>query len=564
MLPVRFILINSNTFQAVFKLEVKAIASELRLEYSLHQFKGVLTDSIIQSFNTNTSNMSFFKSLPVERVFSQEISLQECEQMYVYLQSAKEYIQQTGTIPQLQLGQLNVYLDTQQIFAFENFLLQFGQTYEIIKLNLQVLTNRNETNVQQESAQQIIPQHQPEIEQVEANIEIEQTEEEEVIEGTDDIVLLNDTLKLSPTPMCTYYISKFVSNIFNAGKYEKLEMLATEDGAVIISISPLFNIQMLFTAQYQQATLNIIESFNYSNDEYISKLKSLVSELVFIINNYYGKSELKKLFIVLKIIEYLIYIYSIKFSPQNFLSKLEVGKQTEDFEKSMLEVVNYSVGYILQNYYDLNKINYNRIIIKHLPAVILDDEELALENLKTILTRELYLIDIDKDHFVNRVFEEVSKKSVKGKNSPKLVLNSPHKIDLTNFINQDDSSTSWLSYRLIEPEQKQFENNKIITEEYLHVLQLINAPSVSVGSLVKTINPIIARYADTIINVIFKELSNLDATTIISTLTLLNTYIRPYLSEDSTVTTELFILYRIILPYIYDTYGTTIFMDYFH
>ncbi len=562
MLPVRFILINTNTFKAVMKLEVKAIGSELRLEYSIHQFQGILTDSVIQSFNTNTSNMSFFKSLPVERVFSQEISLHECEQIYMYLQNAKQYIQQTGTIPQLQLGQLNIYLNTQQIFALENFLLQFGQTYEIIKLNLQVLTNRHDNNIQPESHQQIIPQHQPIMEPVEASVEIEQSEE--IVDSSDDIILLNDTLKLSPTPMCTYYISKFISNIFNAGKYEKLEMKATEDGSVIISMSPLFNVQMLFTSQYQQATLNIIESFNYSNDEYISKLKSLVSELVYIINNYYGKEELKKLFIVLKIIEYLVYIYSIKFSPQTFLSKLEVGKQTEDFEKSMLEVVNYSLTYILQNYYDLNKINYNRIIIQHLPAVILDDEELTLENLKTILTRELYLIDIDKDHFVNRVFEEVTKKPDKGKNSPKLILNKPFKLDLTNFINDNSSSSAWLSYRLIKPEQKQFENNKIITEEYLHVLQLINAPSVSIGSLVKNINPIIARYADTITNVIFKELSSLDSTTTISTLNILNTYIRPYLNEDSTVTTELFILYRIILPYIYDTYGTTIFMDYFH
>ena len=564
MLPVRFILINQANFKAIFKLEVIASGSELRLDYSLYQFKGVLTDSIIQSFITNTSNLTFFKSLPIEKIYSNNISLQECEQIYVYLQNTQNYIIEQGTIPQVQLPGLNLFLDQQQIFALQNFLLQFGQSYEIIKMNLQVLTVRHDDNNQ--SDQSIIPNQQniPIESTNDTTIEIENTEEE-TVEGSDDIALLNDTLKLSPTPMCTYYISKLVANIFNAGKYEKINLAMTPEGVINISISPLFNSQQLFTTQYQQAMINIISSFNYSNDEYISKLKSLVSQLVFIINNYYNKPELKKLFIVLKIIEYLIYIYSIKLSPQSFLSKIEINKSnSEELENTTLQVVNYSIEYITQNYYNMNKLNYNRINILHLPSIILDDEDLVMENLKTILTRELYLIDIDKDHFVNRVYEEINKKNPNNKKSPKLILNNPNKLDITNFINSDKSSTSWLSYREIKPEQKQYESHRIITDEYLQVLELINAPSISMSTLVKKLNPIIARYANTITNIIFKEVSSIDVSTTVSTLNLLNTYIRPYLNTDSTVDTELFILYKVVIPYLYDTFGITIFIDYFH
>lgn len=576
MLPVRFILINSNNLKAVFKLEVKAVVSELRLEYSLHQFKGALTDSIVETFNTNTSNLVFFKSLPIEMLYSQEISLHDSEQLYFYLQQAQEYIQSTGTIPQLQLGTLNLYLDQQQIYSFQNFVLQFNQTYEVIKLNLQILTNRNDQNNQRTVSSDVIPQNTP-IESTEprdntADIKLETPEIQEGEIEDVTVSLLNDALKLSPTPLCTYYISKFISNIFNAAKYEKVEITANENGIVNISFSPLISHQMIFVQQYQQTILNIIDSFNYSNDEYISKLKMLVNELVFIINTYYGKPEIKKLFIVLKIIEFLIYIYSIKMSPQVFLSKLEVNvnsvdfKDKSNFNTSLLKNVNYTIAYILSNYYDLSKINYNRIVIAHFPEIILDEEELALDKLKTVLTKELYLLDIDKDNFINRVFSQVNKEVNNGvKSTSKLILQSSKTIDLTKFIDESEESTSmWLSYKLITPKQKQFETNKIITEEYLQILQIINAPSIASSSIINKVNPIIARYADTIANIIFKELSNIDSSVSISTLNLLNTYIRPYLNEDSTVNTELFILYRIVLPHIYDTFGITTFIDYFH
>ena len=74
----------------------------------------------------------------------------------------------------------------------------------------------------------------------------------------------------------------------------------------------------------------------------------------------------------------------------------------------------------------------------------------------------------------------------------------------------------------------------------------------------------IARYADTIINHIFQELSNVDGSSVTSTLHLLNTYVRPYLSQDSTADTEMYILFRIVIPYLYDTQGITQYINYLH
>jgi len=205
-------------------------------------------------------------------------------------------------------------------------------------------------------------------------------------------------------------------------------------------------------------------------------------------------------------------------------------------------------------------------VLQHQQDVTLDEEDLKLEDLKNVLTKELYLLDVDRDHFIGRVLSKIDKsKATDDKEKLKLTLSTPNKIDIENFIDKTTQS-SLLYYRTIKPDQKQFEKNKILTVEYLQCLQLMNTPNMVVPAttLIKDLSPIVAKYADTIINIIFKELSNNDPSTTMSTLTLLNTFVRPYLSPDSTTTTELFILYKIVIPYLYDNFGIKQFIDYFH
>ncbi len=42
------------------------------------------------------------------------------------------------------------------------------------------------------------------------------------------------------------------------------------------------------------------------------------------------------------------------------------------------------------------------------------------------------------------------------------------------------------------------------------------------------------------------------------------THIRPYLHADASIKTEMYILYRVVIPHLYDIYKVNMYTDYFH
>jgi len=552
MFPVKFILILQQNFKAVLRLDIFPIADNLRLKFSIHQFNGVVTDSIAQSFASNSSNEQFFNVLPIEKIFEDSISQVEAEQLYMNLKSFLDNNPGQNKLYQVQLSTAKLYLEPIQIFSLSNYIFQFVSGYEMMKLNIAVKQNIQQV---QEETVTIQPTSIPAPiqEEEETNLKIQ----DETI-NIDEIVLLTDILKLSPNESCTYYISKYISNIMNVGKYEKIT-IEDRNNNVVICIAPLLNYQICLLSNFHLNLLDIINSFTYTKDEYISKLRSLVRELIYII----GRENPKEFFIHLKIIGLLIYIYSSKLSPGNLFNQINLnGKiKVSSFFDLMAKMINYSIDYIIKGYIGKDAFTFNSISFEHL-KVIEYEEEFSVQELKQVITKELYLIEIDKDYFINRVFSTVNKEKGSKVEKYDLILNNPSTLDI-NLLLKQPSTNSMLSYNLIEPEQKQFEKNKILTPEYLQILQLIHTPTIS-KSILKDINIITSKYADAVINIIFKELSMADTITVTSLLNVLNTYIRPYLGDSSTVETELFILYRLVVPYLYDIYGITNFIDYFH
>jgi len=560
MFPIKFILILQPNFKAVLRLDIIPIADNLRLNFSIHQFNGVVTDSIIQSFSSNSSNKQFFKALPIEKIFEDSISQNEAEYLFMNLKNFIDGSPIQNKLYNVQLASAKLYLDPVQIFSLNTFIYQFVSNYEMMKLNLAVI------QVKENQQQEQIQERQPILNNIQQLIPTPhvQREEHEELEklgdpnNIDEIVLLSDILKLCPNESCMYYISKYISNMMTNGKYEKV-IIADRNNNAIISIAPLLDYQSCIISNFHHNLLNIINSFKFTNDEYISKLRSLVRELIYIV----GKENPKEFFIHLKTIGFLIYIYSNKLTNNSFANQIDLnGKiKVSLFFDLMTYMINYSIDYIIKGHIDRDQISFNSIIFDHL-KIVEYEEDFSVQELKQVINKELYLIDIDRDYFINRVFSMVNKdKEVKTKQYD-LILNNPSTFDI-KFILEQPPTNSLLSYQIIVPEQKQFESNKIITPEYLQILQLINTPTIS-KSILKNINIIVSKYADNIINVIFKELSMVDSTSVTSLLNVLNTYIRPYLGENSTVEVEMFILYRLVIPYLYDIYGITNFIDYFH
>ena len=175
------------------------------------------------------------------------------------------------------------------------------------------------------------------------------------------------------------------------------------------------------------------------------------------------------------------------------------------------------------------------------------------------------MLDIDKTSFINNIYNQLKNNTNTNKNV-KLILNNPTIITLNLFIDKGTPESSWLSYRTITSNNR-LKNHTILTKEYFQLLTLaISDNPQSVLPLIQNeMNPILLRHYETIMNVIFKELiSTVTDLNNISTLNILTHHIRPFLNNDSSIETEMFILYKCIIPYLYDVYKINSFIDYFH
>jgi len=186
------------------------------------------------------------------------------------------------------------------------------------------------------------------------------------------------------------------------------------------------------------------------------------------------------------------------------------------------------------------------------------------DQIDQLLTKERYMLDIDRDLYIRNVMNMLEDEhSAVQKKQIKLHLNNPTTLNIEKLLNK--TSNGYLGYELQKPNQKQFETNKIITKEYYDILLISTTPTLSRKTIENELNQICIKYADIILNLIFKELSSsINTDTIISTLYLLEYHIRPFLKSEATIETELFLLYRIVMPYLYDVYGITDYVDYFH
>jgi len=552
-------LINQQAFKGVLELDCVPVNDVLMLYINVHQFKGILTESIAMSFDTNSSNRNFFNALPLEKIALVELSLNQSEELFLYIQTMLTQIQ-IGS-PQLQklmIMTLTLYLTHDQIFKMNNFINQFISTYEMIRLNLATLQSKEESKIIADIAPITHESQIPEEEVEESSIKFENEND------ATEISLLNDCLIMSPSSIATYYISKQISNILNQPKKEKIHF-EFDKQSVTIHLCPLMAQELIeISDDHYSYLLKTLASFEYSQEEYITKLRFLTRNLLYIINNY--SKDNNTYFITVKVIEFLILLYTIKLSPSSLIGNLDVNHSSAQiFKQSCEYLVNYAIEHVLSQHIDQRKITHNQIIFKHYPNIEYFEDDFNDTEIRHLLAKELYLIDIDKEFFIKQVISKVDRKSANiDQNSAKLVFNKSTTINIPTILSTEPlNNNTWLDYQTIEPNQKQFNNHSIITKDYLQLLQLTNTPNIS-KSLLKDLDPILTKYANIIINQIFKELTVCDSKHAISTLNLLATHIRPYLHSDSTIKVDMYILYRIVIPHMYDVYNVDKFIDYFH
>ena len=571
-LPVRYILVYGieGATPFIIKLNVIPITDILQLSVSFHIFTSNLTQSVAQSFQANDTNDEYFKLLPTKHILGVTISLSDCELLNLHLQ--KNYInvnidQRRPMHVICNWFQFTAYYHN--IYSISNFISGFINNYIYFQTEYFKNIPQKEITRTEQITKPVI-----EIEEFNKHptLKEEDIKEFELIHNDvdlDSLTLINDSLQYSPNNITKFYISKYLQIYINNVNYENEFEIKIDNCNLLITLNPLIDVNIIALSTSHYKTLHhILESFHIEKDEIINKMRSIVNEIIFIINVYLKDNNKKEIVIVpLKILELLMFIYACKY--QQMIISIGLTKEHNDpisFHRFMLYWVNYYVQNILES---INKssLSYQTIYFNHPFYSILSNKIEFTDTLEQVLSKERYLLDVDKTSFINNVYKQLTSKENKPLQNVKLILEEPKVLHIKHFITDQVSENNWLSYSVIPTTNTRLQNHTILTKEYLQLLTLAisDDKNIVVTMLQKEMNPILLRNYEIILNHIFRELATaISEMNMISTLNLLTYYIRPFLSDSSTLDTEMFILYKCVIPYLYDIYKVDHFIDYFH
>jgi hypothetical protein len=577
-LPLRYILINNeNIVPYIIQLRTVPYLNILNLQLSFHTFNGKLSSSIIESFSSNDSNEYYFNSLPLTTVIKHDLNLNQCESFVISLQRLMSKNLNTEGFINLKYYKFDLFLTYDQLFKINNFIDDFVKNYyyykteyynslegtkndKIIAVNQENSnSNSNNNTLVNDSSSNISNIQEPKEEEL----------ENKIIKNKDNLQLyLEESLKLCSNNILNYQIYKYIDNLVkNDQILEDDFQMIVKDDIVYINIKPLIDIKLFSISDKHYENLQLIfNSINYTGDEYLGILKKVCNYLIFIVINYLNNNLLKsEIVIPLKIIDFIIYVIAAKYSNISSLTKTNMM----NFFESYQNLINQCLNFLFMNFIDTNKFNFKSIYLYHsLNEKYENDENLInKEKLLAIIEKNKYMATLDSTSFIKNCFKDLEDlKKINNKIENKLIINNPKIINIDELIrnNLDNLSNNMLSYNLIQSGNPNITSKRIITKDYFHLLLMVLSPG-TITIIQKEINPLLLRYATIIKDNIFSKLMKIEKIKIVDTLDLLQNYIKPFLiNEDIAVSTELYILYRTVIPYLYDINEINEFKDYFH
>jgi hypothetical protein len=539
-LPIKILLINQSAYIGVIKLDSIIYADNILLSFELFNFKSKPTSILVESFESYMSNREFLKTLPIEKAFEFQFDLLKAEQYYQYLLSI--YDAGSNNLTSIDVSNLRLYLNSIQIFSIICYFQNFIMGYNNLKINIDIFRERE---IQKKESLPI--QYTPDV----VSVDKEESKiiiDSEIIIDTDKS-FINELLKLSPSNIITYNISKYIQDILSTDEIDIISISKDERKNITVLIQPLINFNYLKLSETSIYNfINLLDSFNFTVPEYINKLKSLMKALIYVIN----KENINDFNVSIKVIEFLILIYTLKSDPNQISILLN---EDQNINNTTIEtMVNNTIFYILTKSKEFQYENSYIISFFHPLKSEYIKNEINDHDIKKILNNEIYLMDIDKLQFIQSVFD---KTNIKKKGEISLLLGNPIIININESLISNN-----FGYKLLEVKDKQFSSNKIITPEYYKILKIGTSLFQDIYFEKETeLDLIISKYYSGI-EMCLKQISNTDVEiSLTSTLNLMYQFIKPNIEASTQI--ELFILYKIVIPFVYDTFKIFVFTDYF-
>ena len=536
---VRFLVFDNPNYPMLLKLQITALAGSLRFKYELYKIRSPQIIPIVkETLESNHEAEQVFSTMPVELFTSYDMSLTNSTQYLHGLGQLLSQYQHYDPMSYLQVllpgknKPLQLTIFVYQVVMIYTFIKQFVEGYDLIKISLEQ---------EQEQQKQEIVQQQPivqsSISQQEQYSSVQNNTHPPVQKDISD--LFSDIINLSPNNFVKYISTKLLLK-----KFGDEVIISNSGGNLNIQMLPLINPEKIqYSISMKNDLNNMIGSFLLDQATIHSRLGQLFQAINFILANDKVKHAAH-----LQIATFLVFLYAMK---------LGINYHQEYYE----QIINHHLDLVKSQQFAHQKFNYNKIIFKFInTSVPIQDPDKKLD-LSLSIKKYSYLLSIDKEAFIDTIFKEKKQKDAKKSREVSLQLTPPKRIELTQFIDTQKESDSFISYcQMNSPDN--MKDCKIISIAYLQVLQILNSSVFTV----KDIHPIVSKYSDIIINQIFPEIRNniqmIDMN--ISTLVLMNRFIEPFMqNSDCSVYTKMFLLYKILIPHLYDRYNKTEYVDYF-
>jgi len=634
----RYILMLQPNFQGILRLEIRLNKlNELDFVYELWKITGKLPNSIIYSLQNNPLSRNVFDSISnKELMIRGKLLLGEAQRLYVEIIKKLE-IEKKKLIEReedeiknevyicVQFPLLKTYLTYDQLLGVSSFLNQFISSYDVIKISLmnnKKSTTENPVKIEGEKNNNDFERQSSD------NVDFANTDimqllglsepghkiktDAEAIETTIGRKLIRETLSIiKDNPILVLFVCKLIHNELETGIYtpkleELVEYKETEEGKLFnFKFDPLLGNNSIFSKPHTEELIGVLDTLNkYAPEEIIGKLHLLVKYFKYVIEKYIKNKELEEqevafhIILPLKIIQFLLFCFSFKYSSKltyGHIKPEKIGDFINYLSTKAIDFIGHKHGLIFDE-----KIIFNN------PRKPLTDTYEYPDCLYEAFDKYEYLLTVDKDAFVNYVFNDISLNLTQIETNEQtkvscacsidkvlltLPLNNKKIINIPTILKQNEEipfsklPNSYISYKNLKKDkefytkynyvltQSIYDNSTIITKEYFDILKLLNLPSTTSSTFLlqseeenKNINPIILRYADVITNSIFHELTLDDFyNTPVSTLYLISQFILPNIpNTDFTIEVLLFILYRVVIPYIVDMFKVREVIDYFH
>ena len=573
-LPCKYILIGNNILDdgMLCELECLPFTTELTIQLALYKIPNSNLKTISEAIQANSSNKEFYdkinKQLLGKTYFDTGRVQSTILEMYSILNTTNINSQinfnfRYATQPII----LNLlYYDLKTIYDyFQDYIMNYN-TWKMTYFS-QGQNNVNQANI---AVNNTVNRPIATIIDKKENDNINENIDINIIKEISFESCLNDLLKFTTDNLLLYFLNKYINIYLNDTRIENEYSIIINDNTLHITIEPLIpNYLILFSNSHYNVLKKIylnLRDIDVSIRNNI--LFNIFKQIIFICQFILSDPDKYKyeMHLILKIYLILLFLYALTFSNIYNVNSaltypLDEKKLTHGLFYNMMQIIQPALDYYIKHI-NTSSLHFNRIIVNHPLTISYHDENLI--KLKEIIRKNEYLKQLqDDEDYINTIKQEYYQIE-NNNNSKEISLEYTHQkiLDINNFINHNSYKSSLLKYEILKTE---FQDNIILTPEY-HQLLLIMGEYVTISA--DDILPLIKKYYDIIKNNIISNLilnfKNKSIKSPISTIDLLNNYINKNLPDNTSIETELNILYRIVIPFLYDNYKIHTFIDCFH